>query len=261
MTGFASRRNRFGGIGHGLPAVTVSVLVILLAACSTTSTTGGGSSGASTTGPGTSTTPDTTTGAGTGTTASSSAPTDPLDVSIQAMVDAWREQNNAPGIAVGLVRPAAGGTAPRVNYYLSGLANLKTNAPVTPQTVFEVGSVSKAFTGDLLAQLVRQGKVSLDDPLQKYAPPGITVPTFTGAPNVPITLRDLATHQSGLPDDPTNISINCKDPKVQCDRTFEDYTRAQMWQGLTQTTLLWQPGTKWLYSNFGFGILGTILAD
>ena len=257
MTGFASRRNLFGGIGRGLPVVTASVLVILVTACSTPSTTGGGSSGASAGGPVTSSTPPQTAAS----TTASSAATDPLDVSIQAMVDAWRKQNHAPGIAVGLVRPAASGTAPQVNYYLSGFADLKTNAPVTPQTVFEVGSVSKAFTGDLLAQLIRRGKVSLDDPLQKYAPPGITVPTFAGAPNVPITLRDLATHQSGLPDEPANISMNCKDPKVQCDRTFEDYTRDQMWQGLSQTSLLWQPGTKWLYSNFGFGILGTILAD
>ena len=260
MTGCASRRSLFGRIGWALPVGTVSVLVILLAGCGTNNTTGTGSSGATAGGPGTSSTPDSATGAATITTASS-APTDPLDVSIQAMVDAWRTQHNAPGIAVGLVRPAASGAGPQVNYYVSGLANLKTNAPVTPQTVFEVGSVSKAFTGDLLAQLVRLGKVSLDDPLQKYAPPGVTVPTFAGAPNVPITLRDLATHESGLPDEPTNISINCKDPKVQCDRTFEDYTRDQMWQGLTQTKLLWQPGTKWLYSNFAFGILGTILAD
>jgi CubicO group peptidase (beta-lactamase class C family) len=71
-----------------------------------------------------------------------------------------------------------------------------SDARPTIRTEFEIGSVTKTFTGMLLAHFVRERLVHYDDPLQKFMPQGIRVPSFRGRR---ITLLDLATHTSGLP--------------------------------------------------------------
>lgn len=183
---------------------------------------------------------------------------------LQNMVDAYQQSHQIPGLAVAVVSPQPGqlpGSAPSVQYLVAGKPDLTSPALVTPLTQFEIASETKTFTAALLATLIAQGKVQLDDPIQKYAPMGVTVPTWTqDGKTTQITLRDLATHQSGLPDTPRNFTAGC--PNTQdCPDAATLYSRDLLWQGLQSTTLPWQPGTKWLYSNFAFGILGTILAD
>ena len=70
-------------------------------------------------------------------------------------------------------------------------------------TIFEIGSVTKVFTALALAEMATQGEVSLDDPVAKYLPAGVTMPERGGRK---ITLRDLATHMSGLPRLPDNFA-------------------------------------------------------
>lgn len=182
----------------------------------------------------------------------------------QQIVDALVSSGGLVGVAAVVVTPGADGKA-QVAYYNAGSSSVG-GSPVTEQTTFEIGSLTKVFTADLLATLVAQGKISLSDPLQKYAPAGITVPTFTGADGVavPITIGNLATHQAGLPDLPANAFAGCPSgttSPTQCTDFYALYTRDMLWQGLAQTKLLSQPGTDWVYSNFGFGLLGTVLAD
>ena len=109
-----------------------------------------------------------------------------------------------------MVSPQPGqppGSLPNVQYLVAGKPDLASSAPVTPLTQFEISSETKTFTAALLATLVAEGKVQLDDPVQKYAPAGITVPTWIqDGKTTQITLRDLATHQSGLPDTPGNFT-------------------------------------------------------
>lgn len=70
--------------------------------------------------------------------------------------------------------------------------------------IYEIGSVTKVFTSSLLADLVRKGEVSLDDPVRRYLPPNVRVPSYGEAD---ITLEHLATHTSGLPRLPKNLKL------------------------------------------------------
>ncbi len=112
-------------------------------------------------------------------------------------------------------------------------------------------SVSKVFTADLLARLTAEGKVSLTDPLQRYAPSHKRVPE--GPATSPITLLDLATHASGLPREVSSY------PRKTPHFTFPDY--AFRWTWLPKQVLKTPPGTAALYSNIGFDLLGDALAD
>ena len=120
----------------------------------------------------------------------------------------------------------------------------------TGKTIFEIGSVSKVFTASLLSELVERGEVSLDDPLTKFVPDGIRVPSRN---DKPITLRHLATHSSGLPRLPSNLKPNLLDP-------YQGYTPDDLFGFLSDHTLRRDPGEAYEYSNYGVGLLGHILA-
>jgi serine-type D-Ala-D-Ala carboxypeptidase/endopeptidase len=111
-------------------------------------------------------------------------------------------------------------------------------------------SISKVFAGQLLMELTNEGGVKLTDPLQRFAPPKRIVPT--GAGGTPITLRDLATHTSGLPREvgpyPANTPHFIFPDQVFC------------WRWLPKQRLITRPGTAALYSNVGFDLLGDALA-
>lgn len=118
-------------------------------------------------------------------------------------------------------------------------------------TVFEIGSITKVFTGTLLAEAVRRGEVALDDPISKYLPKTIKTPSREGKE---ITLLDLATQSSGLPGLPSNFA-----PK-DAGNPYADYTVAQMYDFLSSYQLTRDINTKYEYSNFGMGLLGHILS-
>jgi D-alanyl-D-alanine-carboxypeptidase/D-alanyl-D-alanine-endopeptidase len=180
---------------------------------------------------------------------------------IRQLVDATRVTNAAVGMAVAVVTPKADGKGTRVEVVTSGHPTRGRHQPVNRQTQFEMGSESKTFTAGLLAHLVATGQVSLDDPLQKYAPAGVMIPAWhDNGVETPITLRDLATHQSGLPDEPSNLNAGCPGQKA-CPEAKQNYTETMLWDGIQHERLLWRPGTNWLYSNYAFGLLGTVLAN
>ncbi|MCB9675636.1 MAG: serine hydrolase [Alphaproteobacteria bacterium] len=115
-------------------------------------------------------------------------------------------------------------------------------------TSFEVGSVSKAFTGLLLAEAVRRGEVRLDDPLSKYVEGDL--PTWEGAG---ITLLDLATHTSGLPRlAPDFAPADPSDP-------YRGVGWSQVHQSLLASKLAAKPGETYAYSNLGAAVLGHAL--
>jgi D-alanyl-D-alanine-carboxypeptidase/D-alanyl-D-alanine-endopeptidase len=120
-------------------------------------------------------------------------------------------------------------------------------------TIFEIGSVTKIFTATLLAEMVDDGTVKLDDPISLYLPAGVTSPKKNGHE---ITLENLATHTSGLPRLPDNLLPNAKDPQ----NPYADYTTQKLYDSLATVRLASEPGSKSVYSNYGFGLLGKILA-
>lgn len=142
------------------------------------------------------------------------------------------------------------GTNGSTIYSFGNISN-KDNKPVNENTFFNIDSITKTFTTLALADMVNQGIIKLNDPIEKYLPANVTVPQFN---DTKITIGDLATHTSGLPFMPYNIWINGTvgniDPK---------YNVTQLYKALSNTTLLSKPGTKFLYSDFGMGLLGHIL--
>ncbi|MGB6984637.1 MAG: serine hydrolase domain-containing protein [Candidatus Aquilonibacter sp.] len=129
-------------------------------------------------------------------------------------------------------------------YFVRGT---QAKAPLDETTQFQIGSITKVFTATILAQMVDAGEMKLDDPIQRYLPAGVTAPTFQGKP---ITLLTLANHTSGLPVDPANLS----------QQNEAVYTTTMLYDALKSTKLSRAPGEKWDYSNFGFALLGQLLA-
>jgi len=116
---------------------------------------------------------------------------------------------------------------------------------VNVDTIFDIASLTKTFTTTLLADMVKRGLVNLDDPIAMYLPASVKVPTYNGHK---ITLEELATHTSGLPDFPAGWIEN------------HTYTTQQVYNFLSNTSLQSEPGLRYNYSNLGIGLLGYALA-
>jgi D-alanyl-D-alanine-carboxypeptidase/D-alanyl-D-alanine-endopeptidase len=170
----------------------------------------------------------------------------PSDAEIrEILVDRIDTQHQSVGIVVGVIGPE-GRRAISYGHLEKGDAH-----PLSGDTVFEMGSVTKVFTSLLLADMVQKGEVSLDDPVAKYLPAMVKMPTRNGRV---ITLVDLATHTSGLPRLPTNLKP--KDPA----NPYADYSVEQMYEFLSSYELTRDIGSKYEYSNLGGGLLGHVLA-
>jgi D-alanyl-D-alanine-carboxypeptidase/D-alanyl-D-alanine-endopeptidase len=135
----------------------------------------------------------------------------------------------------------------------SGSAGPGRPAPPAAQTIFEIGSVTKVFTATLLAAMVEEGRVALDDPVQRYLPPGVEL-RVRGRP---ITLADLATHTAGLPRLPHGFLRR----SIRHQRNpYAWLTVDDLYAGLASTRLRREPGGRPHYSNLGYGLLGHVLA-
>ena len=119
------------------------------------------------------------------------------------------------------------------------------------ETIFEIGSITKVFSGILLADMVRAGEVKLDDPVSKHLPKQFEIPKYEGKE---ITLLDLSTHGSALPRMPGNFTP--KDPN----NPYVDYTLDQMAAFLKDVELRRPIGKKYSYSNLAVALLGNALA-
>ncbi len=152
----------------------------------------------------------------------------------------------AVGVAVGVLYDGETGTR--------GYGQVRKGGKRQPDhtTLYEIGSISKVFTGVLLADAVHRGLVGLDDPVQKHTPKDTVVPRFE---DQVIRLAHLSAHTSALPRMPVNFGgADPKDP-------FAHYTRELLYQGLAKTKLQRAPGKDYAYSNLAAGLLGQILTD
>jgi len=124
------------------------------------------------------------------------------------------------------------------------------------KTVYEIGSITKTFTGTILADLVRDGTVRLDDPVKSHLPSGWTMPTRDDRE---ISLLQLSTHTSSLPRMPPGfdahllLTLSVNDP-------YSRYGVEELRYALTKTKLHRPIGSRHEYSNLGMGLLGLALA-
>jgi D-alanyl-D-alanine-carboxypeptidase/D-alanyl-D-alanine-endopeptidase len=149
-----------------------------------------------------------------------------------------------PALVLGVVR--GGQTS------VQGFGSRGDNSNEAPgaDTLFRIGSITKAFTGQALASLAADGVVSLTDPLTKYAPEFIAPMSEGGRP---IRLIDLATHSAGLPREVPHAPGPPDDP-------FANITPGAFAAWLKANPLMFTPGTSVSYSNFGFDLLAAALA-
>ena len=150
----------------------------------------------------------------------------------------------SPSIAIGIIDKDG------PQYYLFG-TKTAGGQPVNEHTIYEIGSISKTFTGILLAQAVLERKVKTDDPAQIHLPSAVKLPTKDGKQ---ITLGHLSDHTSALARMPSNF--NPKDPT----NPYADYTVEQMYTFINGYTLPRDIGSQYEYSNLAQGLLGHILA-
>src|SRR6476660_4218509 len=160
---------------------------------------------------------------------------------VDHVFDAWRGPES-PGCALGVSRNG------RVVYEAGyGAANLETDAPITPASIFHAASVSKQFTAMAIMLLARDGKLSVDDNIRKYLP---EIPDY----GTPITIRHLLTHTSGLRDQWDLLAL--------ARGRFEEnrITEADVLDIVTrQKVLNFVPGTEYVYSNTGYTLAAIIV--
>jgi CubicO group peptidase (beta-lactamase class C family) len=175
---------------------------------------------------------------------------------VDALVDPLIENREVVGLVIGVVYEG--------ERHIFSYGSRKREESQVPdgKTVFEIGSITKPVTGLLLAQLVHEGKVKLDDPIAKFLPEKAKLPRFRDGD---IRLVDLATHTSGLPALPTNLV-----PTDPLNR-YADYSSAQLLDYLhteSQRNVFRSLARKvagnseqppYVYSNLGVGLLGHVL--
>lgn len=160
---------------------------------------------------------------------------DAIDDYIQAQMKA----RHIPGVALAIVRD---GKIVRETGY--GLADIENQVRVTPNTVFQIGSVSKQFCATIVMRLVEQGKIGLDKPVRSYLP---TLPALWKD----ATVRHLLTHTSGI--------ANYTDVPGFIALATQPGTDAKLIELVAKQKLDFAPGTKFNYSNTGYYVLGMLV--
>ncbi len=161
---------------------------------------------------------------------------------IDSVVRTSMVQENAVGVAVGVVMDGK-------IYYNQGYGSKEVNIrkPVDSLTNFHLASISKVFVATAIMQLVEQHKISLDGKLLDY----IHVNTLNDERFKEITIQQMLTHTSGIPD----VNNYSWDKPKNDDPALGNYARKM----IESQKLLFDPGTKWEYSNMAFEMLGHVI--
>lgn len=163
---------------------------------------------------------------------------------IDSLFRDFATRSHVPGIAWGMLIDGR-----LVHIGTAGVRDIGTNAPVDSNTVFRIASMTKSFTAVSILQLRDAGRLSLDDPVERYVPELATL-AYPTSDSPRLTIRHLLSHAEGFPED---------NPwgDRQLDATDDDMA-AMMRAGIPFSN---PPGLAYEYSNFGFAILGRVVAN
>lgn len=169
-----------------------------------------------------------------------------LTEKVDHLAQTYVESGTVVGMTVGIIKGDES--------FVRGYGHVSTDDSATPngQTIYEIGSVSKVFTGLLLADAMVDGRVSLVTPVQDLLPDGVTMKQRDE--RLPIRLWHLSTHTSGLPRLPDNMTP--ADPN----NPYADYDREKLMAFLSSYQPSKRPLEEMAYSNLGVGLLGELLA-
>jgi len=162
---------------------------------------------------------------------------------VDAYVRGEMQRERIPGLALGVYRD---GKIVKAQGY--GVANLEWDVPVKADTIFQSGSVGKQFAATAVMMLVEEGKVGLDDAVQKY---------FPDAPESwkDIKIRNLLSHTSGLGEYESG-------PRTKPDGPFYlrmDMTEDELYKRITAMPMDFKPGEDWSYRNTNYVLLGIMI--
>lgn len=153
-------------------------------------------------------------------------------------VEHWRKHWNVPGIAVGILKDG------EIDCRGYGITSIDSEYPVTADTLFQIGSISKVYTTTLVMILVDQGKLDLDEPIVTYLP-SLKLKDENALRK--ITLRHLVTHTSGVYGDFFD------------DFGMGDDALARYVEAMADLRQIYQPSELWSYTNSGFNLAGRII--
>ena len=173
----------------------------------------------------------------------------PLNTAIDHKTDSlartFMARVNTVGLAIGVLDNG--------KFHSYGYGETKKGNGQTPDgnTLFEIGSITKTFTGILLAWFAEKKKLQLNDPINKYLPDSIPVITYN---DKPVTLASLSNHSSGLPRLPSNFwqGADAQNPYIH-------YDDRKLFSFLKNYQMAREPGTQYEYSNLAVGLLAVIL--
>jgi CubicO group peptidase (beta-lactamase class C family) len=168
-----------------------------------------------------------------------------LDTVVQNAVRPYMSNSNVCGLSIGILKDGA------MYFYDYGETEKGNGKLPANNSIYEIGSITKTFTGLLLANAVREGRAALTDDIRKYLEGDFPDLQFAGQP---IQLVHLSNHTSRLPSQPLVYGTNQSlfDPSIK-------YNQAILTDVLHHVKIDTLPGTKAEYSNFAVGLLGTVL--
>jgi CubicO group peptidase (beta-lactamase class C family) len=176
----------------------------------------------------------------------------PVDLaSLQAVLDRDLAPARLPVFLAGPLSQQAAGEGIAIAVVRKGSRRVITFGAAKPESIFEIGSITKTFTGLLLAILAEKGTVRLDEPVREVLPPG-TTPKPDGPE---IALLDLAIQHSGLPRMPGNMH------PADYQNPYADYHAADLYSFIASRGVARPASPQFLYSNLGLGLLGQAPAN
>src|SRR6185503_7750875 len=168
-----------------------------------------------------------------------------MDKKVDSVARGYIQKGNTVGLIIGVLYNG------RIATYSYGETVKNNHRLPNADNFFEIGSITKTFTGTLLAWYVNRGQVKLTDKITKFLPDSVA-----GNPELQsITLLNLINHTSGLARIPDNLITHAADPL----NPYKDYTKDLLYRYLKTCKLESKPGEKYSYSNLAVGLLGSIL--
>ncbi len=164
---------------------------------------------------------------------------------INDYVRAEMQSKHIPGISLAIVQD---GNTTRTQSY--GVASVELGVPVTPDSVFDIASLTKPFTATAVLMLVEEGRVRLDDPITKF---------LSNAPATwnHITIRHLLTHTGGFAGLQNTFFGDSN--KLPDGGLWAEYSTAILFDAVRRRPLDFPPGERWQYSDEGYFLLGMII--